>query len=197
MIRMISRFRLLSHGVPRLNRGILTGALSQRNQRTSSPVVANQPGGCVWSRATSNDAAKIGGFSYPAPRKLADITKIQLLEKHSSARVSEIWKEYHATHKTSIADVLSESAYDMLKNRTTRCPLFVLPVGREQGFFTLIVQFQGRQVLLTFLEDYKRNAAGAMPYLTITFFEELLARKHIALMRADVTNMMTRPEAEK
>lgn len=138
----------------------------------------------------------LGGFSYPAPRKLTDVTKLQLLERHGTDRVTEIWNEYHASHKTAFGDVLTDTSYNLFRNRISRCPLFVVPVPRDGGFFTLLVQFQERHCLLTFLEDYKQNVQNASPYLTITFFEELLQSKHVALMRADVTNMITRSEAK-
>lgn len=49
---------------------------------------------------------------------------------------------------------------------------------------------------MTYLEDYKANAAGAQPYLTITLFDELLKTKNIAFLRGEVTNMLTRSEAK-
>lgn len=144
----------------------------------------------------ANPSPSLGGFSYPAPRKLSDIVKLQLLTLHGTERVAEIWNEYHASHKTAFADVLTDSAYNLFRNRIKRCPLFVIPVPKKDGFFTLLVQFQERHCLLTFLEDYKQNAQQASPYLTVTFFEEMLQSKHIALVRADVTNMITKSEAK-
>lgn len=139
----------------------------------------------------------VGGFTYPAPRRLGDITKLPLLQKHTADRVEEIWRSYHDTHKTAFADVLSEQGYELLRARSKRCPLFVIPVRRDaQSFFTLLLQFQERQILFTFLEDYKRNAAGAMPYFTMTMFDEFVTSKQIALMRADITNMMKKEEAQ-
>lgn len=67
---------------------------------------------------------------------------------------------------------------------------------RDGGFFTLLVQFQGKQCFLTYLEDYKQSAAGAKPYLTITMFDDLVETKSLALIRAEVTNQLTRPEAK-
>lgn len=49
---------------------------------------------------------------------------------------------------------------------------------------------------MTYLEDYKQNAAGAQPYLTITMFDEMLETKGLALIRGEVTNQLTRPEAK-
>lgn len=174
----------------------LSSLVSLRSPFSSSSSSSSYSSSSASSRPSSSPMSALGGFTYPAPRKLSEIVKLQLLEKHGAPRVSEIWREYHDTHKSSIADVLSSSAYELLRGRCKRCPLFVIPIPREGGFFTLLVQFQGRQCLLTFLDDYKRNINGASPYLTITFFDELLEKKAITLVRADVTNMITREEAK-
>ncbi|CAN8073185.1 unnamed protein product [Agarophyton chilense] len=138
-----------------------------------------------------------GGFSFPGPRKLSEIVKIQLLDKHGAMRVQEIWKEYHADHKSAVGDVFSAEEYELFKHRTARCKHFVLPVPRGNGFFTLLVQFQGNHCLLTFLDDYKRNPTEAQPYMTITIFEDMLETKRVALLRGEVVNVLNTKEAKK
>lgn len=71
-----------------------------------------------------------GGFSYPGPRKLSEIVKLQLLQKHPPSRVREIWSEYHADHTSAVGDVLSADEFALLKHRSARCRHFVLPVPR-------------------------------------------------------------------
>jgi hypothetical protein len=68
---------------------------------------------------------------------------------------------------------------------------------RGGGFFTLITQFQGRQCLVTYLENYKKDPAAAEPYITFTLFDELVARKGVALLRGEVTNQLTRDEGQR
>lgn len=164
---------------------------------------AGSPSYLSWSRTeatsrtlSSASQSAVGGFSQMGPKKLSDIAKLQLLERHGSGRVTEIWGEHHASSKTAMADVLSKSSYELFQSRTKRCPLFVIAVPRDVGYFTLLVQFQGRMSFLTFLDDYKKNAATAMPYLSLTFFEDFVSNKSIALMRGDVTNMMSKTEAK-
>lgn len=60
---------------------------------------------------------------------------------------------------------------------------------------TFIAQFQGRNCLITYLEDYKRDPSSAEPYLTFTVFDELVEMKGLALIRGEVTNRLTRDEA--
>lgn len=162
--------------------------------RTTHPTSA--PTSTTTNRTNLCLSTLAGGFTYPAPRKLDDIAKKALLAKQPSGRVREIWLEHHGSNKSAVADVLTRTQYETLMARAKRCPLFVLPVGREQGYFTLLLQFQGAQALCTFLEDYKRNAANAMPYLTVTFFDDFVDTKGIALVRADVTNQMSQTEGK-
>lgn len=70
------------------------------------------------------------GFSYPGPRKLSEIVKLQLLNKHGSSRVREIWTEYHKDHKSAVGDVLTTEEYGLLLQRSQRCRHFVVPVPR-------------------------------------------------------------------
>ncbi|KAI0563074.1 ATP11 protein [Gracilaria domingensis] len=172
---------------------------------TRRPEVAITTGAFAvtdWSQkrlfSTQNETpVRRDGFSYPGPRKLSEIVKIQLLDKQGSMRVREIWNEYHADHKSAVGDVLSAEEYELFKHRTSRCKHFVLPVSRGTGFFTLLVQFQGNHCLLTFLEDYKKNPTGAQPYMTITVFDDMVETKQVALLRGEVVNVLTTEEAKK
>jgi ATP11 protein len=139
----------------------------------------------------------VGGFSYPGPRKLSDIVKLPLLNAHGASRVSEIWREYHKHHASAVADVLTAEEYGVLMQRAQRCPLFVLPVPRKGGYFTMITQFQGKHCLMTYLEDYKVNRENAVPYATFTLFDELVEKKGLALVRGEITNNMSRDEGRK
>lgn len=59
------------------------------------------------------------------------------------------------------------------------------------------MQWQDKYCLCTYLEDYKKDPAAAMPYLTFTVFDDMVEKKSVALMRGEVTNQMTVPEAKK
>lgn len=163
---------------------------------SSSASDVSAPDGRKPGRAglTQKPLGHLGGFSYPGPRKLADITKLPLLNAHNAQGVTEIWTEYHKQHASAIADTLSADEFGSMMQRSGRCPLFVIPIPREGGFFTLISQFQGRQCLVTYLEDYKRDPANAQPYVTLTLFDELLEKKGLGLLRAEFTNQLTRDE---
>lgn len=80
--------------------------------------------------AKRKSLAALGGFTYPGPRKLADIVKLPLLNAHDAAKVKEIWTEYHKHHATSISDHISQEEFGLYMQRSQRCPLFVIPVAK-------------------------------------------------------------------
>lgn len=154
--------------------------LTHRLARTARRAVAR-------SRALS--------FSFPGPRKLADITKLPLLERESAARVKEIWTEHHAGSPDAVGVALDAAAHAELRARAAPCPMLVLPVHREGGFFTLVAQFQERHFLLAPLETYRADPASASPCLSVALYDELCASKGVGLVRADVVGaQLTRAE---
>lgn len=80
--------------------------------------------------AKRKSLAALGGFTYPGPRKLADVVKLPLLNAHDTARVKEIWTEYHKHHATSVADHISREEFGLYMQRSQRCPLFVIPIAK-------------------------------------------------------------------
>ena len=65
--------------------------------------------------------------------------------------------------------------------------------------FNMVSQVQdGKYCLMTWLEQYKVNPITAPPYLTMVFFDELLASKDLLLFRADViAGDISKPVASK
>lgn len=87
----------------------------------------------LWASAHSGARKPKGstaGFSYPGPRSLDKIVKVQLLNRHGTPRVREIWGEYHKDHKTAVGDSITAEEHGLLMQRTKRCGVFVLPVPR-------------------------------------------------------------------
>jgi len=78
--------------------------------------------------------------------------------------------------------------------------LFPVPKGSNtngadsDSYFMLVLQNQQKSFILTYLEDYKRNPLNANPYLVLTFFDELITSKNLALLRGDVISHMSRLE---
>lgn len=60
----------------------------------------------------------------------------------------------------------------------------------------MVCQSQEKSFVLTWIDEYKRNPAGANPYLVLTTFDELIRLKDIALMRGDVISHLSREEGQ-
>ena len=58
----------------------------------------------------------------------------------------------------------------------------------------LVCQNQQKSFILTWLEDFKKSAQNANPYLVLTLFDELVRVKKLALLRGDVIYHMSQDE---
>lgn len=133
----------------------------------------------------------VGGFSFPAPRKLGEIVKLDRLENEDAESITHIWNEYHKSQPCAASAVMSASDFALAKSRATQNRFFTFPVFRDPGFFVLLSQFQENHWILTYLADFQKNPAEAQPYLTITVYEDLAKSKGLVLLRADVCNLLT------
>jgi ATP synthase mitochondrial F1 complex assembly factor 1 len=131
--------------------------------------------------------SSVGGFSYPAPRKLDEIVKLELLSKEPRDKVETIWKEFHKKKVDNIAEVWSTTEFNNLQAASKETSsTFIFPVPREGGYFSVISQIQGTHILFTYLEDYRNNPHNAQPYLVITFYKELSKLQDLVLVRGDI-----------
>lgn len=66
--------------------------------------------------------------------------------------------------------------------------MFIVPVTREDNTkFNMVSQVQdSKYCLMTWLEQFRSNPSTAPPYLTMVFFDDLLASKDTVLFRADI-----------
>ncbi|OQS07591.1 hypothetical protein THRCLA_00413 [Thraustotheca clavata] len=150
----------------------------------------------------SFSTSKGGGFSFPSPRSLQSIVKLDELSQQNPEEITQIWTDYHADQTDSVASIIPKANFETLISRAKECPFFVMPVYRvnqetkEEGFFTMLSQFQDKCFLITTLDAYRENPAQAPPVLTISLFDDLLTTKELALIRGDVANLLDKPEAQ-
>ncbi|TDH72537.1 hypothetical protein CCR75_000797 [Bremia lactucae] len=137
------------------------------------------------------------GFSYPGPRSLEQIVKLELLESEQAAKIRSIWEEFHADKNDAIATTLRGSEFEALVTRAKSAPYSILPVYRQDGFFNMLCQFQQSCFLVTYLESFKENPGTAPPCVAITLYDDLLLKKEITLVRADVINMLDKSESQQ
>lgn len=136
-------------------------------------------------------------FTYPCPRKLREIMKMSLIERELPGAIKGIWTEYHSKRTQNVATAISASQYFTYLKRAKESPLFLFPLFRQSGYFFMLSQSQEKSNLFTYLEDFKKSPTTARPYFVLTFFDEIVASKGIALVRGDIIDQhVTRKEAE-
>lgn len=136
------------------------------------------------------------GFSFPAPRKLDQIVKLQLMERESTSKIKQVWNDFHDRRLDSVATVWTQAEFQGIAERKRRCPRFVYPVLKGDGkYFSLVAEWQDNFCIFTFLDDYKRNPSGAEPYLSVALYDDLLERKQLVLVRGDFSGHLTKRDA--
>ena len=137
-------------------------------------------------------------FTYPCPRKLREIMQMSLIERESSNKIITIWDDYHKPRPDNVAVSIDEKNYTTITNNLKRAPMFMFPVKKGTGHFKLISQKQENSILFTYMAEYQKKGVHAAPYVVFTFFEELLKRKHLALLRGDIIDgKLTKEEGEE
>ncbi|CAD7962605.1 unnamed protein product [Amoebophrya sp. A120] len=56
------------------------------------------------------------------------------------------------------------------------------------GYYNLVSEWQDEEIVLTFLDDYQKDARNAVPFMVVNFFTELLSSHNLVLLRADIVN---------
>jgi ATP synthase F1 complex assembly factor 1 len=133
----------------------------------------------------------MSGFTYPAPRKLAELMKLSQMENESRERLTEIWNEYHSTQHSTVSAVWSKQEAETILQRAQSAKFFTFPIRRGEGFYVVLAQFQDKCWLVTYLEDFKQNPASAQPYFTITIYDDLIKTGgDCVFVRGDVCSAM-------
>ena len=125
-------------------------------------------------------------FSYPAPRTLDEVVKLDLLKDESPARINEIWQEYHDSKEDVIGASWTTNDYESFLKTGKSASMFVFPVERSDGNFVMLSQVQEKHCILTMLDEYKLNPTNAQPWLALTFYDDLAEDKDVVLVRGDV-----------
>ncbi|KAJ8564262.1 hypothetical protein ON010_g7081 [Phytophthora cinnamomi] len=60
----------------------------------------------------------------------------------------------------------------------------------------MLCQFQQSCFLVTYLEAFKENPSAAPPCVAISLYDDLLDKKELTLVRADVINMLDKKESQ-
>jgi ATP synthase F1 complex assembly factor 1 len=145
-------------------------------------------------------------FSYPAPRQLNEIVKLELLLHESAQRVREIWLSHHnnpanIVQQTTVVNCINKQQYIALHERGKQRKFFVLPVFRGDNslnstnaeasaqYENVLVNFQFPHILFTSLHEYKNKGANAAPYTVLTLYNDLLNSHDLSLLRMDLMSV--------
>lgn len=136
------------------------------------------------------------GFSYPGARSLEQLVKLELLQQEQTPQIQRIWQDFHADKDDAVATTLSANEFRSVVERAAAAPYFIFPVYRQEGFFNMLCQFQQSCFLVTYLEAFKADPSAAPPCVAVSLYDDLLEQKELALVRADVINMLDKKESQ-
>lgn len=89
-------------------------ALRQRGALARIPVDVR----AGFASSSDMNPNKVSGFSFPAPRVLNEIAKVELLRAEEPEAIKRIWGEHHAASDSALATTLSREEYEQLMPRT-------------------------------------------------------------------------------
>ncbi|KAI8835890.1 ATP11 protein-domain-containing protein [Chytridium lagenaria] len=141
--------------------------------------------------------AKITTDPTPGLQGLHKVMKVDLLEKETAERISEIWNNFYFTKDGFISGAMSSDFYKTFKQRAAQYPFFVLPLPRESGYEFFFMQIYKSNVFFTPLLEYKTKQENARPHLVLTHFDELADSKKMVLMNGEiVSKVLTADDAK-
>ncbi|RWS29150.1 ATP synthase mitochondrial F1 complex assembly factor 1-like protein [Leptotrombidium deliense] len=131
-------------------------------------------------------------------KNLKDIVNIDLLMKHTSEEISEIWSKYHRQKANCVYAVIAAEKYEQLYKTGKEFPLFIYPIPRETSdsqqnetkscYEFVFGQFSNHQIYFTPLLTYQTHKENAPPAMVVHNYPELQKDKKIVLMSAEYDN---------
>ncbi|CAD7931170.1 unnamed protein product [Amoebophrya sp. A25] len=92
--------------------------------------------------------------------------------------------------KASVGTILEAKGIE--DGKSTRAPAAggssTCSTVSNSGYYNLVSEWQGDEIVLTFLEDYQKNHTDAVPFLVVNFFQDLLESHNVVLLRADIVS---------
>jgi hypothetical protein len=126
------------------------------------------------------------------PDSLHSLMYTERLMHETPEEVQRIWEEYHANSSVHSVHSLSPETYDAMCRTASESSVFLLPVEKNDGFVTMLLEMRLPKVQCTTVHEYKQSAEQASPHVVATYFSELRHSHNLVLARADVlTNWLT------
>lgn len=107
------------------------------------------------------------------------------VEALSKDQLKDAWMTRFAK-ESSVMAALEPAQFKKFHERAAAAPRFVVPLMRKEGFINFYSEYNGHKFLITPLERFQKEGAGAIPGLILNFYREFVDKKGIVLMRGDV-----------
>jgi len=120
-----------------------------------------------------------------APKGLQDLIHMDKIQNRTAEEISQIWTTF-LQEKSSLSAIIPNETYSKLKERMTKYPMFVLPLGRDEGSEFFLTQCFGDKHLFTSLLEYQLHKDTAPTYLINHHFTELSDSKGIVLIYGNI-----------
>ena len=121
----------------------------------------------------------------PPGKSLGEVTHVELLEKEDADAIEGIWREYHEGKEGKIGVTVDPNAYARFRDRSTTCPMFVMPLHKSPSqFLTLVAQTKMPYASFTAIDDFRKLQEAATPMLAAAHYPELVESKKLALVQA-------------
>jgi len=117
-------------------------------------------------------------------RTLSSIMKLDLVKDLPPEEIKNIWITYMA-EKSRIAEMLTADDFKRLLKRSKEYTTFLLPMPRTQGYEFILAQWSNNECHFTPLINFQAHGENAPSTLTLTYFDELIESKQIALEMAE------------
>ncbi|GKY99444.1 hypothetical protein MPSEU_000898900 [Mayamaea pseudoterrestris] len=131
----------------------------------------------------------LSGFSFVGPKSLDDVLKLEKVADKSTTDLADLWYAFHDDKHGVLGLVSHGQDGKMVIERARKCPFFIQPVFRDDGFFMLVSQYMDpSHFCMAYLEDYKMDPHSATPLLTFSVFNDFADIKNISFVRGDILN---------
>lgn len=135
--------------------------------------------------ASSVPVAKMSTFQDASVAELLRM-KPEEVDALSKDALKDAWVSRFAKEEATLMAVVEPASYQKLHQRALAAPRFVIPLMRDQGFVNFYSEYNGSKFLITPLERFQKEGAGAAPGLILHFYRDYQEKKQIVLMRGDV-----------
>jgi ATP synthase F1 complex assembly factor 1 len=133
----------------------------------------------------------------PPPKSLGEVTHVDLLNKEDSEAIEGIWREYHEGKSGRIGARVHPDTYGAFRDRSTSCPMFVIPLHKSPSkFLTLVVQAKMPYASFTAIDDFRKLQEAAPPMMVAAHYPELVESKDMVLVQAAHVDADTAGAAE-